>query len=231
MNKEYNIIIADDNPEICKLLKLYLEAENFQVFTVHDGLQALEVIKNNQIDVAIFDIMMPNMNGYELTKEVRKFSNVHILFLSAKDQDNDKIVGLNIGGDDYITKPFNPLEVVARVKSVARRIDKYAESKDTNSIINIDTLSLNLITCELKNNDILINLTATEYKILSLLMKNTGRIFTKGQISEYINGDYYETDDNSITVHISHLRDKLRNADCEKQYIVTMKGLGYKFEK
>lgn len=231
MNKQYNIIIADDNPEICKLLELYLEAEDFNVFIAHNGIEALKIMKSNDIDVAIFDIMMPHMNGYELTKEVRKFSNVHILFLSAKDQDNDKIVGLNIGGDDYITKPFNPLEVVARVKSVARRIDKYKESNETNSLITIADLSLDLITCELKNNDELINLTATEYKILSLLMKNAGRIYTKGQISEYINGDYYETDDNSITVHISHLRDKLRIANSDKQYIVTMKGLGYKFEK
>ena len=177
MNKQYNIIIADDNPEICKLLELYLEAEDFNVFIAHNGIEALKIMKSNDIDVAIFDIMMPHMNGYELTKEVRKFSNVHILFLSAKDQDNDKIVGLNIGGDDYITKPFNPLEVVARVKSVARRIDKYKESNETNSLITIADLSLNLITCELKNNDELINLTATEYKILSLLMKNAGRIY------------------------------------------------------
>lgn len=225
------ILIVEDSNEISKILKLYLEGEGYSVFIAENGLDGLDIVKNNRIDLAILDIMMPKMDGYELTQEIRKLSNMPILILSAKNEDNDKIIGLNIGADDYITKPFNPLEIVARVNASIRRYYHMSSNGESgNGVLRLGELTLDTNSCRLTKEAEEISLTATEYKILALLMRTPNRIFSKVQISEHINGEYFETDDNSVTVHISHIRDKIGLNKNGQQYIKTVKGLGYKIE-
>ena len=230
-NNKYTIIICEDEKSIIDVLKMYLENEGFNLVTFSDTTMCLEYISKHDCHICIFDIMMPKLSGYELTKRVRQFSNVPILFLSAKTLDSDKIIGLNMGADDYVTKPFNPLEVVARVKSLLRRSYNYSSTKKSD-IITIGDLELDPIKFRFKKNNEEVLLTATEFKIMHLFMKSPDRIFTKVQINEVINGDkYYETDDNNIMVHISNLRNKIEDEPNNPRYIKTIRGLGYKFEK
>lgn len=202
--KMKKILLADDNVEISKVLKLYLEGEGYEVITAEDGKAGLKVVLEQEVELAILDIMMPELDGYELTKEIRNISNMPIIILSAKDQDHDKILGLNIGADDYVTKPFNPLEIVARVNASLRRHYELSGGDQHSAVIKAGELSLDTNSCRLTKGEEEIPLTATEYKILMLLMASPKRIFSKVQISEHINGVYFKNDDNVITVHISH---------------------------
>ncbi|QUH28087.1 response regulator transcription factor [Vallitalea guaymasensis] len=224
------ILVAEDNCEISKVIKLYLEVEGYEVLIADNGLDGLSLVKENKIDLAILDIMMPKMDGYELTREIRKISNIPVLILSAKNEDIDKILGLNMGADDYITKPFNPLEIVARVNAALRRHYKLSGNEKNSGILNLGELNLDTNNCRLVKQEQEIQLTATEFKILALLMRVPERIFSKVQIIEHIKGEYFETDDNSVTVHISHLREKIGMNKNGNQYIKTVKGLGYKIE-
>jgi len=227
----YKILIAEDDKNIVELLTMYLVNEGYEVISRDNGLDAYSVLENEKIDLAIFDIMMPKMNGYELTKKARNITNIPIIILSAKNKDNDKIVGLNIGADDYLPKPFNPLEVIARVKACLRRYYSLNSSLNDNSnIIKVGDLSLDTEKFTIYKRGDQINLTATEYRILSLLMKSPGKIFTKVQIYETINGDYFESDDNTMMVHISKLREKIEDDTRNPKYIKTVRGLGYKIE-
>lgn len=230
---KYNILITEDEREIAELIKLYLENENYRVFCAEDGKEALEFLEQESVDMAILDIMMPGMDGYELTKQIRKISNMPILILSAKTQSCDKIRGLNLGADDYMTKPFDPLEVVARVNSALRRfyrLNSEPESKNENHILKVGDLVLDTQTLALKKREEEIFLTPMEYKILALFMKNPGMIFTKVQIYENTCGEYVESDDNTIMVHISNLREKIEENPKNPQYIKTIRGVGYKIE-
>lgn len=226
MNK--TVLIADDEKEIVDILRLYLEKEGLHVLAAYDGAQAYSLIANQRIDIAIFDIMMPNLNGFELIKIVRENLNIPILVLSAKAMDSDKILGLDLGADDYVTKPFNPLEIVARVKSHLRRA--YELSRSQNSI-KVGSLVLDDKSFKLYKGDEEIMLTATEFKLLKFLMESPGRVYTKVQIWEHVKGEYFYTDDNSIMVHISNLREKIEDNPKSPRYIKTIRGLGYKFEK
>lgn len=231
MENKFKIVICEDEKSIIDVLRMYLENEGFEIISFSDPTICLSYLKENNCHLCIFDIMMPKLTGYELTKRVRMFSNVPILFLSAKTLDSDKIIGLNLGADDYITKPFNPLEVVARVKSLLRRSYQFSQLKKDN-ILNVGELELDLEKLSLEKNGEKIILTATEFKILRLLMKAPDRIFTKVQINEVINGDkYYDIDDNNIMVHISNLRNKIEDEPNSPRYIKTIRGLGYKIEK
>ena len=176
--------------------------------------------------MAILDVMMPQMNGFELTRALRKFSEVPILILSAKSQDNDKILGLNLGADDYIAKPFNPVEIVARVKAQLRRAARTAGDTLTVRDLTLDTASF-----QLAKGGQTILLTPMEYKILALFMRSPGRIFTKIQLYEGAIGTYFEGDDNTMMVHISKLREKIEDDPKNPRYIITVRGLGYKLEK
>ena len=220
------ILIAEDDADIRALLRLYLEGEGFRVLEAEDGMQALALARENPPDMAILDIMMPHMNGFELTRALRKYSDVPILILSAKSQDNDKILGLNLGADDYIAKPFNPVEIVARVKAQLRRA-----ARTGGNVLTVGELALNTDTIQLTKNGQSIPLTPMEYKILALLMRAPGRIFTKIQLYEGAVGPYFEGDDNTMTVHISKLRDKIEDDPTNPPYIITVRGLGYKIEK
>ena len=228
----FNILLAEDDEDIVKLLKLYLENEGYVVLWAKDGVEASEIFDKEKVDLALVDIMMPRMNGYELTKYIRKKSNIPIIILSAAQLDSDKILGLNLGADDYMVKPFNPLELIARINANLRRFYKLGNVNDADDgKINIGELTLDTHMLTLEKKGVPINLTATEYKILVMLMKSPGRVFTKMQIYEEVNGDYYANDDNTMMVHISNLRDKIEDDPKNPRYIKTVRGLGYKIEK
>lgn len=231
----YRILVAEDDESIVDLLKLYLENEGYELYAASDGLQALELLEKYKIDLAVLDIMMPKLNGYEVTKRIRNISNIPILILSAKNLDSDKIIGLDLGADDYLTKPFNPLEIIARVKAALRRYYQLNDSTGNDSMaktkFKVGELELDTEKLELTKGGKEISLTPTEYKIIALLMKAPGRVYTKAQIYETISGEYFESDDNTMMVHISKLREKIEEDPKSPEYIKTIRGLGYKIEK
>ncbi|MBO5097287.1 MAG: response regulator transcription factor [Agathobacter sp.] len=226
---EYTILIADYEKEIRELLRLYLENEKYQVIEAEDGQQALDILHRQKVDLCILDIMMPKVDGYRVLKELRTQSNIPVLILSAKDADSEKILGLNLGADDYIAKPFNPLEAVARVNSNIRRFYSLGTSAGVQELIRVKDLSLDPDACELKKGGEIIDLTSVEYKIMEMFMKHPGKVFTKQQIYEYGWGEEFIVADNNIMVCISKLRDKLD--EDPSAYIKTIRGLGYRLEK
>ncbi len=226
---EYTILIADDEKEIRELLRLYLENEKYQVVEAEDGQQALEILRSQHIDLCILDIMMPKIDGYHVLRELRKDNNIPVMILSAKDADSEKILGLNLGADDYMAKPFNPLEAVARVNSNIRRFYALGTNAGVKEVIRVKDLTLDPDACELKKGDEVIDLTSVEYKIMELFMKHPGKVFTKQQIYEYGWGEVFIVADNNIMVCISKLRDKLD--EDPSAYIKTIRGLGYRLEK
>lgn len=226
---EYTILVADDEKEIRELLRLYLENEKYQVIEAKDGQEALDILRRQKVDLCILDIMMPKIDGYHVLRELRRDNNIPVMILSAKDADSEKILGLNLGADDYMVKPFNPLEAVARVNSNIRRFYSFGTGVGAQEVITVKDLTLNPDSCELKKGDELIALTSVEYKIMELFMKHPGKVFTKQQIYEYGWGEEFIVADNNIMVCISKLRDKL-DAD-PATYIKTIRGLGYRLEK
>lgn len=226
---EYAILVADDEKEIRELLRLYLENADYRVFEAEDGERALDILRSEQIDLCMLDIMMPKKSGYVVLQELRKESNIPVLILSAKDTDSEKILGLNLGADDYIAKPFNPLEVVARVDSNIRRFYSLGTNSRGAEILQLKNLTLDLDACELKKDGKVIELTSVEYKIMELFMRHAGKVFTKQQIYEYGWGEEFVVADNNIMVCISKLRDKLD--ENPSAYIKTIRGLGYRLEK
>ena len=229
----YKILVAEDDTDIQEVLRLYLVNSGFEVVSAYDGSEAYELMLSEKPDLALLDIMMPVINGYELTEKIREISNIPIIILSAMNADSDKILGLDIGADDYITKPFNPLEVIARIQSNLRRKYKLDSSaaEENGDMLTVGELKLDTKKFILYKNGEEIMLTPTEFKILSLFMEKPGMVFTKAQIYQRINGDFYETDDNTMMVHISKLRDKLGDNSKSPTYIKTVRGLGYKIEK
>ena len=230
---KYNILITEDEREIAELIKLYLENESYRVFCAEDGKEALELLEQESIDMAILDIMMPGMDGYELTKRIRKRSNIPILILSAKTQSCDKIRGLNLGADDYMTKPFDPLEVVARVNSALRRfyhLNGEPESKNENHILKVGDLVLDTQTLALKKRDEEVFLTPMEYKILALFMKNPGKVYSRDNLLTTIWGAGYPGDVRAVDVHVRRLREKIEAVPSEPEYIHTKWGVGYYFQ-
>ena len=219
------ILIAEDDADIRAVLRLYLESEGYTVLEAPDGESALQATLAQSPDAAILDVMMPRMNGYELTRALRRTSDIPVLILSAKSQDNDKILGLNLGADDYIAKPFNPMEVVARLKAHLRRAGGTRRESLTVGELTLDTAAM-----QLYKNGAPIALTPTEYKILAQLTRAPGRIFTKVQLYEGIAGEYFESNDNTMMVHISKLREKIEDDPKNPRHIVTIRGLGYKIE-
>lgn len=223
----YQILIVDDEPKIVELLQLYLEMQGHRVIPAFDGEQALKLWNENRIDMVLADIMMPKVDGYHLVEQIRKSSTVPIIFLTAKTDITDKIKGLSIGSDDYIVKPFDPLEVVARVTANLRRCYGY-EPKSLEKKLVCRDLVLELDKGKLFQNHQEITLTAMEYRMIQFFMENQGKILTKNQIYEAVWEENSYPDDNSIMVAVSKLRSKLR--DEENQYIRTIRGLGYRME-
>ncbi|MDO5027336.1 MAG: response regulator transcription factor [Tissierellia bacterium] len=231
---KYTILIAEDDEDILNILKLYLESKDYRVIGVPDGQKAYEVIQENDIDLAIFDVMMPKIDGFNLTQKVRQDKNIPIIILTAKIEDNDKILGLNLGADDYLTKPFNPLEVLARVNALLRRSHSLNQFKTTSqapNILKLGDLEVDMDTYSLRKKGREISLTPTEYKLLVFMLKYPGRVFTKSQLCQAVNGDYYENYENAITVHIFNLRDKIEDDPKAPKYLKNIRGVGYKIEK
>ncbi len=226
----YKILIADDEKEIRELLRLYLEKDENEIYEAADGMEALEKITTINFDLALIDIMMPKIDGYRLIKKIRENSNIPIMVLSAKIQDSDKILGLDLGADDYITKPFNPLEVAARVKSNIRRYYSLGSKHMENEKLTVKDLTLDIEGCLLYKNEETIELTSVEFKLMELFMKNPGKVYTKEQLFACGWGEEnYLGADNNIMVCISKLRAKLSNDG--DAYIKTVRGLGYRMEK
>lgn len=225
----YKILIADDEPEIRDLLRLYLENEQYEVMEAEDGQQALDLLRSRKLDLCVLDIMMPKMDGYHVLQELRKESNIPVLILSAKDADSEKILGLNLGADDYLSKPFNPLEAVARVNSNIRRFYALGTQNVARGEITVRDLTLDPESCTLKKAGQVIELTSVEYRIMELFMQHPGKVFTKQQIYEQGWGETYIVADNNIMVCISKLRAKLD--EDPSAYIRTIRGLGYRLEK
>ena len=229
------ILIADDDKDIIEILKLYLENEGYTVLEAGDGNIAWKIIKNNSIDIAVIDIMMPELDGFQLVKRIRTEYNFPVIVLSARGGDNDKILGLGLGADDYMAKPFNPLELVARVQAQMRRFYNLNSSslkkEEKSERIEIGDITLDTSSCTLYCKRKEISLTSTEYKIISYLMEQPGRVFTKGQIFEHVWGEYFEGDDNAIMVHMSNIREKIEDDPKAPIYLKTIRGLGYRFEK
>ncbi|MBO4241999.1 MAG: response regulator transcription factor [Clostridiales bacterium] len=225
----YKVLVADDEKEIRNLLRLYLENESFTVIEAEDGNETLKLIRDKKPDICLLDIMMPGIDGLHVMQEIRKESNIPIMIISARTADAERILGLNLGADDYIPKPFNPLEVVARVKSNMRRFYDLGSASHKGETLKVKDLELDTDSCILTRNGETIDLTSVEYKLMELFMTSPGKVFTKQQIYERGWGDDYVVADNNIMVSISKLRTKL-DEDPSK-YIKTIRGLGYRMEK
>ncbi len=228
----YRILIADDEEEIRDLLRLYLEKEGYEVMEAANGEEVMQMLQENgDITMLLLDIMMPKKDGFHVLKELRKTSNLPVIILSAKTADNDKILGLDLGADDYIVKPFNPLEAVARIHSNIRRFYSLGanDSQAAKQILKVKDLSLDLSGCILRRGKEVIDLSSTEYRLMELFMGNPGKIFTKQQLYEYGWQETYYIADNNIMVCISKLRAKLSKDN--NRYIRTVRGLGYRFDE
>ncbi|MCD8379878.1 MAG: response regulator transcription factor [Lachnospiraceae bacterium] len=226
------ILICDDEKEIVEAISVYLSQEGFEILKAYDGVEALEIMKKESVSLVLLDIMMPRLDGIRAAVKIREMSSVPIIFLSAKSEDTDKVLGLNIGADDYITKPFNPLELVARVKSQVRRYTTLGSlSKESKSIYRVGDLVIDDQSREVTVNGENIRLTPIEYKILLLLVQNPGKVFSIRQIYESIWNEDAVGVDNTVAVHIRHIREKIEINPKEPRYLKVVWGVGYKIEK
>ncbi|MBR6147265.1 MAG: response regulator transcription factor [Lachnospiraceae bacterium] len=227
-----NILVVDDDREIVDAIEIYLLQEDFNVYKAYDGEEAIKLLKANDIHLMLLDIMMPKLDGIHTALKIREYSSVPIIFLSAKSEDSDKILGLNIGADDYITKPFNPLELVARVKSNLRRYTTLGSIDTGNdSVFTVGGLVINDDTKDVTVEGNSVKLTPIEYNILLLLVKNQGRVFSIDQIYENIWEEEAIGADNTVAVHIRHIREKIEINPKEPRYLKVVWGVGYKIEK
>ncbi|MCF6409634.1 VanR-ABDEGLN family response regulator transcription factor [Pseudalkalibacillus salsuginis] len=228
------ILIVDDEQEIADLVELYLKNENYTVYKFYTAQEALNCIEATELDLAILDIMLPDINGLSICQKIRDTHTYPIIMLTAKDAETDKITGLTLGADDYITKPFRPLELVARVKAQLRRYKKYTggAAKEDNGVIVHSGLIINVNTHEVLLNEKPLSLTPTEFSILRILCENKGNVVSSEKLFHEIWGDeYFTKNNNTITVHIRHLREKLGDTMDNPKYIKTVWGVGYKIEK
>jgi DNA-binding response OmpR family regulator len=226
-----NILICDDEKDIVNALKIYLTDPDNVLFEAYNGREALDTVENNDIHLVLLDIMMPVMDGISALSEIRKVSNAPVILLTAKSEDNDKILGLNVGADDYITKPFNPLEVTARVRSQLRRYLKLGGGVAEQESYIIGGIELNDRTKEVFLDGEAVQVTPKEYEILKLLMANPGRVFSPKEIYSTVWKEKPFGTDNTVAVHIRHLREKLEIDPSEPRYIKVIFGQGYKIEK
>ena len=226
------ILVCDDDKDIVEAIDIYLTQEGYYVRKAYDGEEAIQVLKNNQVDLLVIDIMMPKLDGIRATLKIRESNPLPIIILSAKSEDADKILGLNIGADDYVTKPFNPLELVARVKSQLRRYTQLGSvSHKQGNVYETGGLMIDDDRKEVTVDGEMVKLTPIEYGILLFLVKNQGRVFSINQIYENIWGEEAIAADNTVAVHIRHIREKIEINPKEPRYLKVVWGLGYKVEK
>lgn len=226
------ILVCDDDREIVEAIDIYLSQEGYRVLKAYDGVEALGVLKNNEVHLLIIDVMMPKLDGLRATLKIRQESSIPIIILSAKSEDADKILGLNVGADDYVTKPFNPLELTARVKSQLRRYTKLGNKTANNDrLFQTGGLVINDDLKEVTVDGEVVKLTPIEYNILLLLVKNQGKVFSINQIYESIWNEEAIGADNTVAVHIRHIREKIEVNPKDPRYLKVVWGVGYKVEK
>ena len=229
----YNILVVDDDKEIVESIEIYLRNEGYKVFKAYDGLEALDILTNEEIHLILMDIMMPKLDGIKATIKIRQEKNIPIILVSAKGEDTDKILGLNIGADDYITKPFNLLELIARVKSNLRRYMNFGNfnNETREDVLRSGGLELNTSTKEVKVDGNQVKVTPIEYKILELLLRNKGRVFSIDEIYEKVWKEESFNVENTVAVHIRRIREKIEINPKEPRYLKVVWGIGYKIEK
>ena len=230
----YNILVVDDDKEIVESIEIYLRNEGYKVFKAYDGLEALDILTNEEIHLILMDIMMPKLDGIKATIKIRQEKNIPIILVSAKGEDTDKILGLNIGADDYITKPFNLLELIARVKSNLRRymdLGNFSNESLQQDILKSGGLELNTSTKEVKVDGLNVKVTPIEYRILELLLRNKGRVFSIDEIYEKVWKEESFNVENTVAVHIRRIREKIEINPKEPRYLKVVWGIGYKIEK
>lgn len=229
----YNILVVDDDKEIVESIEIYLKNEGYKVYKAYDGIEAIEILMKEEIHLILMDIMMPKLDGIKATIKIREEKNIPIILVSAKGEDTDKILGLNIGADDYITKPFNLLELIARVKSNLRRYVEFGNynNEEDDDILRSGGLELNVNTKEVKVDEKLIKVTPIEFRILELLLRNKGRVFSIDEIYEKVWKEESFNVENTVAVHIRRIREKIEINPKEPRYLKVVWGVGYKIEK
>ena len=228
----YNILICDDDKDIVSALDIYLTSEGYKTYKAYDGLEALKMVDQHDIQLVLLDVMMPGLDGIRTTAKLRESKNIPIILLTAKSEDSDKILGLNIGADDYITKPFNPIEVIARVKSQLRRYTTLGgREKIEDNVIRNGAIALDDGAKSVTVDGESVSLTPIEYNILKLLLRSPGRVYSTSQIYEQVWNDPSLGSENTVAVHIRHLREKIEIDPANPRYIKVVWGLGYKMEK
>lgn len=232
MKRDVTILIVDDEDDIRDMIEIYLINEEFNVLKAKDGIEALEILESQEIDLVVLDIMMPKMDGIRTCLKIRECKKLPIIMLSAKGQDSDKILGLNIGADDYVTKPFNPLELIARIKSQLRRVTTFNENSESyENEIKIGSISINLDSREVFVEDNFVRLTPIEFDIVVVLAENRGHVLSTEQIYEKVWKEPFYNADNTVAVHIRNIREKIEIDPKNPQYIKLVWGVGYKIEK
>lgn len=229
----YNILVCDDDKEIVETIEIYLSQEGYHILKAYDGMEAIKILESEEVNLLILDVMMPRLDGIRTTLKIREKNSIPIIILSAKSEDADKILGLNVGADDYVTKPFSPLELVARVKSQLRRYTQLGGTvqKDEDKVYEVGGLRMNDDLKEVTVDGEPVKLTPIEYNILRLLMKNQGRVFSINQIYESIWNEEAIGADNTVAVHIRHIREKIEINPKDPRYLKVVWGVGYKIEK
>ena len=227
----YTVLVCDDDIAILDSVEIYLKNEGYNVLRAENGRQALEQVKNNEVHCVVLDIMMPCLDGLQATLRLRESHNIPIILLSAKSEDTDKIAGLSFGADDYVTKPFNPLELMARVKSQIRRFTSLGSMEKKEGVITTGGLSLDILAKELTLDGESVKLTATEYGIMKVLMENLGRVLSSDQIYEAVWDEPAFDSKKTVTVHIKRIRDKIEINPKDAKYLKVVWGIGYKIEK
>jgi DNA-binding response OmpR family regulator len=229
----FNVLVCDDDKEIVDAIEIYLSQEGYCIIKAYDGIQAVKILQQQEIHLLLIDVMMPNLDGIRATRKIREYSSIPIIILSAKSEDVDKILGLNIGADDYITKPFNPLELIARVKSQLRRYTQLGNmaADEEQAVYSCGGLSVNDDLKTVTVDGTGVKLTPIEYNILLLLIKNQGKVFSIEQIYENIWNEEAIGADNTVAVHIRHIREKIEINPKEPRYLKVVWGIGYKMEK
>ncbi|MCA1035222.1 MULTISPECIES: response regulator transcription factor [Bacillaceae] len=229
--ENYNVLVVDDEKEIRDAIEIYLKNEGITVLKAGDGIEALEMLNEHQIHLIVLDVMMPNLDGISATYKIREKKNIPIIILSAKSEDTDKILGLQVGADDYVTKPFNPMELVARVKSQLRRYVSFGTFEGIRKVVDLNGLTLEKETKEVKVNGEPVKLTPIEYKIVELLMLNAGRVFSIQEIYELVWKEPGYNAENTVAVHIRKIREKIEIDAKNPRYLKVVWGVGYKMER
>ena len=224
----YRILVCDDDKEIVSSIRIYLTAEGYQTVCAYNGKECLDILKKQDVQLLIMDIVMPDLDGIETLSKLREWSNIPVILLSSKTEDTDKIAGLNVGADDYMTKPFNPVELVTRVKAQLRRFFQYGGGSIFEKAIQIGTLSLDDATKTVLVDKKLVSLTPLEYEILSLLMKNAGKVFSPKEIYRSVWNETPMGAENAVAVHVRHIREKIEPDPAKPRYLKVAWGKGYK---